>query len=149
MNVPFRYLGICWGVEGNYRRKQFWEPIVNKIKNKLNRRKGKVLSFAGRVCLLKLFFTYVPLYYMSLFKMSISINEEVMKIQRKFIWGWGAKGRNIAWVKWTTICKSKREWGLGIKNIKLFNEALLARRKWRLGIEEKGLWKDMESNYGS
>ena len=33
MNVPFKYLGICVG--GNPRRKTFWEPAVNKIKNKL------------------------------------------------------------------------------------------------------------------
>jgi len=32
----------------------------------------------------------------------------------------------------------------------LFNEALLAKWKWRLGIEEKGLWKNiLESKYGS
>ena len=32
----------------------------------------------------------------------------------------------------------------------MFNEALLAKWKWRLGIEEKGLWKDiLESKYGS
>ena len=51
INVPFKYLGICVG--GNPRRKPFWQPIVNKIKNKLHRWKGRFLSFVGRVCLLK------------------------------------------------------------------------------------------------
>jgi len=90
MNVPFQYLGICVG--GNPRRKSFLQPIVNKIKNKLNRWKGRFLSFAGRVCLLKSVLTSIPLYYMSIFKMSVSISEEIMKIQRKFLWGWGQKG---------------------------------------------------------
>jgi len=76
---------------------------------------------------------------MSLFKILIVVSEDIRRIKRKFLWGWGAKWRKIAWVKWTTLCKPKRKGGLGIKNIKLFNEALLAKWKWRLGIDEKGL----------
>ena len=85
MNVPFKYLGVCVG--GNLRRKQFWEPVVNKIKKKLTRWKGRFLSFAGRVCLLKSVLTFVPLYYMSLFKMPIIVSKDIMRIQRKFLWG--------------------------------------------------------------
>ena len=147
-NVQFKYLGVCVG--GNPRRKQFWELVMNKIKKKLTRWKGRFLSFVGRVCLLKSVLTSVPLYYMSLFKMSIIVSKYIMRIQRKFLWGWRAKGRKIAWVKWATLCKPRGEGGLGIKSIKLFNKALLAKWKWRLGIDEKGLWKDiLESIYGS
>jgi len=141
MNVPFKYLAVYVG--GNPRRKQFWEPIVNKIKKKLTLWKGRFLSFARIVCLLKSVLTFVSLYYMSLYKMSIIVSKDIMRIQRKFLWGWGAEGRKIAWVKWETLCKPRGEGGLGIKNIKLFNKAFLAKWKWRLGIDEKGLWKDV------
>ena len=44
----------------------------------------------------------------------------------------------------------KHEGGIGIKDIHLFNKALLAKWKWRLGTDEQGLWKDiLQSKYGS
>jgi len=55
MSIPFKCLGLTMG--GNPRKKKFWLPIVNKIKNKLTKWKGKALSFAGRVCLLKFVLT--------------------------------------------------------------------------------------------
>jgi len=66
------------------------------------------------------------------------------------LWGWDAEGRKIACVNWKTICKSKGEGGLNIKDLNIFNTALLAKWKWRLCTEEKGLWKDvLDSKYGS
>lgn len=48
------------------------------------------------------------------------------------------------------MCKSGESGSLGIKNIKTFNVTLLGKWKWRLGLEEKGLWKDiLVSKYGS
>ena len=39
---------------------------------------------------------------------------------------------------------------IGIKDIELFNKALLAKWKWRLGKEQNGLWKEiLESKYRS
>jgi len=64
MEVPFKYLGLEVG--GNPRKTKFWEPVLNKLKDRLNVWKGRWLSLAGRVCLLKSVLTSVPLYYLSL-----------------------------------------------------------------------------------
>jgi len=71
MQVPFKYLGLKVG--GNPRRTQFWEPVVDKVKARLSAWKGKCLSLAGRVCLVKSVLTSVPLFYLSLFKAPISV----------------------------------------------------------------------------
>jgi len=56
----------------------------------------------------------------------------------------------MVWVKWEIICKSKGEGGLGIKDLKSFNMMFLEKWKWRLGKEEKGLWRNiLLSKYGS
>jgi len=42
-------------------------------------------------------------------------------------------------VSWENLCKPLEEGGLGIKDVRKFNGALLAKWNWRLMSEEKGL----------
>ena len=47
------------------------------------------------------------------------------------------------------LCKPKEEGGLGIRDIRKFNYAFLAKRRWRLISEEKGRRKELlVSKYG-
>jgi len=147
MNIPFTYLGLPIG--GNPSRCSFWEPVLLKVRKKLSVWKGRNLSFAGRVCLLKSVISAIPLFFLSFFKAPIGVCKEITKLQINFLWGWGAEGRKITWTSWENICKAKKEGGLGIRSIELFNKALLEKWLWRLGSQESGLWKDvLESKYG-
>ena len=145
---PFKYLGLEVG--GNPRKKQFWEPVINKINARLSIWKGRFLSMAGRVCLLKSVFTAIPLFYLSFFKAPILVCNRIISIQRKFLWAWGRDNRSISWVRWENVCKPLEEGGLGIKDVRNINNALLTKWKWRLMNDEKGKWKDiLVSRYGS
>jgi len=53
------------------------------------------------------------------------VREQIVCIQRDFLWGWRHDHRKIAWVKLDIICKSKLEGGLGIIELKTLNKALL------------------------
>jgi len=59
--------------------------VVEKIRKRLARWKGKNLSFARRTCLLKFVVTNLPLIYFLLFKMPAKVEMEVKKIQRVFM----------------------------------------------------------------
>ncbi|TYI76843.1 hypothetical protein E1A91_D06G105100v1, partial [Gossypium mustelinum] len=69
---------------------------------------------------------------LSIFLAPKSIIED---IQAKFsrTW-WTGKDRGRFWTMtpWKTLCKPKAMGGLGIRNVRLFNLALLGRQVWRL-----------------
>ena len=50
MPLPFTYLDFPIGT--NLRKRDMWEPIVLKFERKLSTWKHKLLSFAGRLCLI-------------------------------------------------------------------------------------------------
>ena len=147
MKVPFTYLGMEVG--GNHRRTNFWDKVIEKIRKKLDMWKGKFLSMAGRICMLKSVLSSIPLFYMPFYKIPKLVVDTIKKILRKFLWGWGKEGKNIAWVAWEKVCESRDAGGLGIKDIRTFNEALLGKWIWRMQSKERGLWREvMDSKYG-
>ena len=148
MRLPFQYLGVEVG--GNPRKKQFWEPVIKKLETRLSSWKGRFLSMAGRICLLKSVFTAIPLFYLSVFKAPAAVHDRISSLQRKFLWAWGKENKTISWVSWENVCRPQEEGGLGIKEIRSFNTALLAKWKWRIMSDEGGKWKDiLLSKYGT
>jgi len=83
MKAPFSYLGVT--VDENHERCAFWEGLLNKLRSRLCSWKGKSLSLAGRVYLIKSVLTSVPLFYVSLFCMSATMVKEVKRIQKRFL----------------------------------------------------------------
>ena len=75
--------------------------------------------------------------------------KSIISIQRRFLWGWGKEKTSIPWISWKDLCKTKEEGGLGIRDIRKFNYALMAKWKWQISFNDKGRWKEvLESKYG-
>ena len=90
MSIPFMYLGMLMGA--NPRRLEVWEPVLKKIDKRLAKWKNKIISLAGRVCLINSILTSIPLFFLSFFKMPIGIHKKIIKKQREFLWGSGEDG---------------------------------------------------------
>jgi len=147
MKNPFKYLGLLVG--GSHKRVSFWDGVLERVKSRLGRWKGRFLSLAGRVCLIKSVLSSISLFYISMYKFPSAMLKEIEKIQRRFLWGYGSEGRKIEWVSWKKACKPREAGDLGILNLRLFNAALLGKWIWRLETKKGGLWKEiLESKYG-
>jgi len=85
IGVPFKYLGLEVG--RNQRKTIFWEPVLSKLRARLNAWRGRFLSLAGRICLIKSVITAVPLFYLSLYKAPDRVCKSIISLQRRFLWG--------------------------------------------------------------
>jgi hypothetical protein len=89
------------------------------------------LSIGGRVTLINSILSSLPLYFFSFFKALMCVIKELVSIQRSVLWGGGVDRIKMCWVSWDRVCQPKEKGGLGIKNLELFNNALLCKWKWR------------------
>ena len=55
------------------------------MKARLSKWKGMWLSLVGRLCLLKSILSFVPLFFMSLFKMPSEVTDKIEKMQISFL----------------------------------------------------------------
>ncbi|GKV28903.1 hypothetical protein SLEP1_g37891 [Rubroshorea leprosula] len=137
--LPFKYLEIPIG--GNHRRLTFWRPLIQGFKNKLVSWKGKLLSFGGRVTLVNSVLSSLSVFFVSFFLVPKGVINELEKIRRDFLWGKKEGKGGISWVKWDSVYKPKEEGGLGVRDLRTFNIALLGKWWGRMAGKERGLWK--------
>ncbi|XP_068474695.1 uncharacterized protein [Phaseolus vulgaris] len=91
--IPFKYLGLEIG--GNPGKASFWEPAINRINARLSSWKGKFLSMAGRICLIKSVFTSILLFYPSLFKAPASVFVTRSRVYKGFFCGSGVETTSL------------------------------------------------------
>jgi hypothetical protein len=112
---------------------------------KLGTWNNNYVSLGGRVVLINSVLGAIPIFYMSIFKMLVSVRKQIMLLQRRFLWGWALGASKVAWVKWEEVCLLEEKGGLAVEDLRWFNSALLVKWRWRLLNEKEALWKDVLS----
>lgn len=80
---PYTYLGVPL-FTGRLTKKMF-EPLMDKIQKKLASWKGRLLSFGGKITLIKYVLCNMPIHVLSVLKMPKRIHNELSSIFSSFL----------------------------------------------------------------
>lgn len=114
--LPITYLGLPLGA--NPGKRKTWKPVLDKVRVRLAGWKIRMLSFAGRLTMVKSILSCLPVYYLSPFKMPEGVAKEFERIQAAFLWGGSDLRRNVHLVKWEKVTTSFGQGGLGIRKLR-------------------------------
>jgi hypothetical protein len=116
---------------------QTFNYLKEKVWNRLQGWKEKLLSKAGKEVLIKAIAQAIQTYAMSCFDLTKTLRDDIGTLVGRFWWAQQEKENKMHWLSWECLCSRKAQGGLGLKDLHLFNLSMLARLGWRL-IQEPG-----------
>lgn len=136
---PLKYLDLPLGA--TFKAKTIWEEVLEKLEHRLAGWKRLYLSKGGQITLIKSTLSNLPTYFLSLFLLLANIASRIEKLQRDFLWGGLGDEFKFHLVGWDRVCTPLRDGGLGVRNVRFFNKALLGKWLWGYNHEREALWK--------
>lgn len=74
----------------------------------------------------------ISAYVMSCFILSDGLCNRIEELISKFYWGGDTSKRSLHWATWDKLCRSKDDSGLGFREFKSSNVALVVKNSWRI-----------------
>jgi len=123
--LPSKYLGVPLTAKPLH--KSIWEPVINKLQDKIRKWTIRSLNLASRLVLTKVVLQSIPIFMLSTLPAPKGVLHQLRTIQRDFLWGKGEKRMKWALVEWEKICKPKNYGGLGLDDPEILSKVLGAK----------------------
>lgn len=95
------------------------------------------MSSSNKEILIKYVAQAIPAYVMSVFKLPASVCDELTRLIRQYWWGVEKGKHKMAWFSWDKMRLPKFMGGMGFRDMRAFNQALLANKLCVLWIHQR------------
>lgn len=116
----------------------YFEHLVEKVRKAVEGWKARVLSFGGRITLIKYVLLSFPIYTLASSTAPQTVIRRINTLMAQFLWNVRGEGRTH-WVSWDEVCTPTESGGLGIRSIATIREALHA-KSVRFILHGNSLW---------
>ncbi|XP_026383875.1 uncharacterized protein LOC113279398 [Papaver somniferum] len=107
--------------------------------SKLQLWQGKLVNQAGRTTQIQAVVASMAQFQLGCLKIPEKSARKLESLQRNYCWNKASK-KGCKFIGWKELNKPRRMGGLGFKNTRIFNEALLTKLAWRMLRETEAKW---------
>lgn len=114
--------------------------MKEKVSTRIISWDGKYISRAGKELLVKSVAQALPSYAMSVFLLPLEITRDIERSLSKFWWNTTqTHNSQLGWMSWEHMAKHNNAGGLGFRNFRDFNIAMLGKQGWRFIVNPNSL----------
>jgi hypothetical protein len=117
-----------------------WSWLVALFERKITHWCNKWLSLGGRYILVKAVLEGLAVYWMTLERIPNKIIVILRRLACNFLWNDRIDKHRFHLCKWQSLFSPRKAGGWGLKNLSIFNSALLACSFWR-GVTLRSIWQ--------
>lgn len=130
-SFPFRYLGVP--VSPHELLERDYAPMFTRISVYLSEWAKKNLSFAGRKELISSVIQGVEGFWLSVLPIPPGVIRKLIRLCRNFLW-------KSPRVRWSQLCASRDEGGIGMRDLIVWNRCFMLKHLWHIIEKRDCLW---------
>lgn len=136
--LPFRYLGVP--LSSKKLTIAQCQPLIDKIVARIRHWSARLLSYGGRLQLIKSVLFAVTNYWLQCFPLPQGVLHKIEAVCRSFLWSNSDTVTRKAPVAWEQVCAPTSQGGLQVIDLPLWSKACLLKLLWNLCNKEDSLW---------
>ena len=136
----FKYLGYYLKTLGYKVSDCHW--LIQKFERRISHWSHKFLSLGGCLILVQAVLSSIPVYWLGLAPIPVSVLNRLRSITFAFLWGSTGIRHKYHLTCWKQLSWPKENGGWGIKNLHWFSIALRLKNFWMV-LQNERLWHDV------
>ncbi|GKD38216.1 hypothetical protein Tco_1258423 [Tanacetum coccineum] len=136
--LPIKYLGVP--ITSKRLGIKECKSLTDKVESRVTNWKNKSLTYAGRLMFVASVLEFIHVYWASVFLLHMGVIEDINRLLKNFLWNQNDGIKGNFKVAWKNVCKSKQKGGLSLKNLGIWNKAMIMKHLWHIVIDKESLW---------